>query len=407
MPVNLDIYKAVVQLTYTAGTDKVSSLGSGVVFTPTGLVITNNHVIEDADFGTAFGQVSVQSVRGVDRPASDPVPAEVVIRSEAHDLAVVRITGVSPTHFIDLLKVPPTNESLIERRIRVLGFPPLGGGTITVTRGVVSGFDEVGNLKTDAEINPGNSGGAAFDDLDSFLGIPSFIVAGKEGKLGFLISADRVKQWLAAALKSGLPATTEELGVAFGNSNLDFSGDNLDQSTKYPRILGKFAAVEKLLSQGEYEKSIPHINFILEKRPRSGLAHHYLGNAFLGLGRYLDAAAEYRTALAYNPNHIPALGNYGVTLCHLGRHGEALQIFEQIIDATDNPAELYDSYSNIAQIYETWKRPDVGVLYKQKAAELSVAAAERLAQYKPPQDSHDKIAAITNAIMNAEIEMED
>jgi S1-C subfamily serine protease len=91
MPVNLDIYKAVVQLTYTAGTDKVSSFGSGVVFTPTGLVITNNHVIEDADFGTAFGQISVQSVRAVDRPASDPVPAEVVIRSEAHDLAVVRI----------------------------------------------------------------------------------------------------------------------------------------------------------------------------------------------------------------------------------------------------------------------------------------------------------------------------
>jgi S1-C subfamily serine protease len=160
----------------------------------------------------------------------------------ASDLAVVRITGVSPTHFIDLLKVPPTNESLIERRIRVLGFPPLGGGTITVTRGVVSGFDEVGNLKTDAEINPGNSGGAAFDDLDSFLGIPSFIVAGEEGKLGFLISADRVKQWLAAALKSGLPATTEELGVAFGNSNLDFYGDNLDQSTWQPVTHRQIAA---------------------------------------------------------------------------------------------------------------------------------------------------------------------
>ena len=54
--------------------------------------------------------------------------------------------------------------------------------------------------------------------------------------------------------------------------------------------------------------------------------------------------------------------------------------------------------TNIAQIYETWKRPDVGVLYKQKAAELGAAEAERLAQYKPPQDSHDKIAAITNVV---------
>src|SRR5713226_9240735 len=138
---NLDVYKAVVQLTYTAGTDKPSSLGSGVVFTATGLVITNNHVIEDADFGTAFGRISVQSVRAVDRSASDAVPAEVVIRSEVHDLAIVRITGAPPTHFIDLLKVPPTDASLIERRIRVIGYPPLGGGTITVTRGIVSGFD--------------------------------------------------------------------------------------------------------------------------------------------------------------------------------------------------------------------------------------------------------------------------
>jgi hypothetical protein len=38
-----------------------------------------------------------------------------------------------------------------------------------VTRGIVSGFDEISNLKTDAEVNPGNSGGAAFDDLDTFL----------------------------------------------------------------------------------------------------------------------------------------------------------------------------------------------------------------------------------------------
>ena len=58
---------------------------------------------------------------------------------------------------------------LLEKRIRVLGYPPLGGGTITVTRGIVSGFDEIGNLKTDAEINPGNSGGAALDDIDVFL----------------------------------------------------------------------------------------------------------------------------------------------------------------------------------------------------------------------------------------------
>ncbi len=153
MPVNLDLYRAVVRLTKTSGLDNRKSLGSGVLFGPTGLIITNNHVIEDPDFGTAFGQIAIESLQRVDRPASDAVPAEVVIRNEVYDLAVVRIVGAPPAHFIDLLNTPPVDAAMMERRIRVLGYPPLGGGTITVTRGIVSGFDEAGNLKTDADIN--------------------------------------------------------------------------------------------------------------------------------------------------------------------------------------------------------------------------------------------------------------
>ena len=401
MPTNLDLYRAVVRLTNTFGLDNRRSLGSGVVFSPTGLVITNNHVIEDDDFGTAFGKIVVESLQRVDRPASEGVPAEVVIRNENYDLAVVRITGAPPAHFIDLLNSRPVDESLMERRIRVVGYPPLGGGTVTVTRGIVSGFDEAGNLKTDAEINPGNSGGGAFDDLNTFLGIPSFIISDAQGKLGFIISVDRVKEWFEAVLKSGVPGTSEQLASAFVSSNLKFSGDNVDQSAQYPRILGKFAAVETLLSRNEYEKVIPHVEFILNKRPRSALAYHYLGNALLGLARYPDAARQFRTCLGYNPNHIPALGNFGLTLIHLGRHGEALQIFEQIIDATENPVELWAAYTNIGQIYKDWGQAAVSELYSQKATELSTAAAEHRGKYK---HQHSRLA---DAIVEVEIEMED
>jgi tetratricopeptide (TPR) repeat protein len=271
----------------------------------------------------------------------------------------------------------------------------------------VSGFDEAGNLKTDAEINPGNSGGAALDDLDTFLGIPSFVVADTLGKLGFIISIDRIKEWLAAALKSGVPENSEQLAAAFTGSNLNFGGDNLDRSTKYPRILGKFAAVETLLSKNAYEKVLPHVKFILDKRPRSALAYHYLGNALLGLGRYVEAATQFRTSLAYNPSYIPALGNLGITLIHLDRSGEALQIFEQIIDASDNPAELWASYDNIGRIYETWGQAALSKQYRQKATELSAAAAERLAKYKHGKNPNDKIATLADAIVNAEIEIDD
>lgn len=329
LAMNLDLYRAVVRLTNTSGL--VKSLGSGVLFSPTGLVITNNHVIEDANFGTAFGRIEVESLQRVDCPASNAVPAEVVIRNETYDLAVVRMTGAAPVHFINLLSAPPIDASLMERHIRALGYPPVGGGTITVTRGIVSGFDEAGNLKTDAEINAGNSGGAALDDLDTFLGIPSFVVGDAAGKLGFIVSAARIREWFGTALKSRVPESSEQLAAAFAGPNLNLTGDNIDQSTKYPRILAKFGAVETLLSRHEYEKVLPHIQFILDKRPRSALAYHYLGNALLGLAQYAEAATQFRTSLAYNPGHIPALGNLGVALTHLDRHAEALQIFEQTI----------------------------------------------------------------------------
>jgi Flp pilus assembly protein TadD len=407
MPANLDLYKAVVRLTNTFGLGKRQSLGSGVVFSPSGLIITNNHVIEDSNFGTAFGQLAVELLQRADRPASDAVPAEVVIRNEVYDLAVIRITGTLPVHFIDLLKTLPIDESFMERRIRVLGYPPLGGGTITVTRGIISGFDESGNLKTDAEINPGNSGGAALDDLDMFLGLPSFVFADEQGKLGFVISVDRIKEWFGIALKSCLPTTSEYLAAAFAHSNLNFTGENLDQSNKYPRILGKFAAVEMLLSKGEYEKAIPHIEFILEKRPRSALAYHYLGDALLGLGRHLDAVAQFKICLTYDPDHIPALGNLGVALTHLGRQTEALQIFEQISDVSDNPVELRTAYHNIGHIYETSGQAELSRMYEKKATDLTAAAAERLSQYTHQKNPKDAATALTDAIMNAEIKLDD
>ena len=276
-----------------------------------------------------------------------------------------------------------------------------------MTRGVVSGFDEAGNLKTDAEINPGNSGGAALDDLDTFLGIPSFIVADGVGKLGFIISVDRIKEWLKTALKSEPPQTTDQLATAFIDSNLNFTQDNWDNSNNYPRILSNFAAVELLLSRGENEKAIPHIKFILDKRPRSALAYHYLGNALLGLGRYPEAAAQFRIALVYNPAHIPALGNWGVTLARLGRLTEAIQLFEQIIDISGNPSELKTAYENIGQIYKTWGQEPLSKLYLQKASDLSVAATEYLSQRTPQRKPGDRIALLAEAMMKAEIELDD
>jgi serine protease Do len=75
-----------------------------------------------------------------------------------------------------------------------IGFPGLGGETVTLTRGTVSGFltDEAGRsrgwIKTDAEINPGNSGGMAINDRGELIGVPTIVVSGEKvtGKIGVI-----------------------------------------------------------------------------------------------------------------------------------------------------------------------------------------------------------------------------
>lgn len=58
--------------------------------------------------------------------------------------------------------------------VTIIGYPSLGGSTVTLTRGIVSGYlPDEGWIKTDAEINPGNSGGTAINRDGQLIGVPS------------------------------------------------------------------------------------------------------------------------------------------------------------------------------------------------------------------------------------------
>ncbi|MEU7901253.1 trypsin-like peptidase domain-containing protein [Actinoplanes sp. NPDC049118] len=165
-----------------------SSLGSGVVITADGLIVTNNHVV--ASGGTA-------SVRLSD---GRTVPAEVVATDPAHDLALVRASGpeaLTPATF-------GTNDSVAVGDT-VLAFGAPLGLEGTVTSGIVSALDrEVGTggekltglLQTDAAINHGNSGGALVDTAGNVIGINVAIATASEDSgsvgLGFAIPAGTV-----------------------------------------------------------------------------------------------------------------------------------------------------------------------------------------------------------------------
>ena len=174
---------------------EVSNLGSGVIISPNGYILTNQHVVEAAD------EIQVALANGKTVPArvvgSDPETDLAVLKIDASDLPA--ITFAEP----DSLKVGDW--------VLAVG-NPFGVGQ-TVTAGIVSalgrthlGINTFENfIQTDAAINPGNSGGALVDASGNLVGINSAIYSrtgGSQG-IGFAIPVSIARKVMEQIIKSG------------------------------------------------------------------------------------------------------------------------------------------------------------------------------------------------------------
>jgi Do/DeqQ family serine protease len=196
------------------------SLGSGVIVDASGLVVTNNHVIDGAD------QVKILLT---DRRE---FPVEVVLKDPRTDLAVMRVTN-GPERF-PALEMGNSDELQVGDVVLAVG-NPFGVGQ-TVTHGIVSALarTQVGItdyqffVQTDAAINPGNSGGPLVDMAGRIVGINTAIFSRSGGSqgVGFAIPANMVQVVVASARTGGgavkrpllgakLQAVTPELSQAF------------------------------------------------------------------------------------------------------------------------------------------------------------------------------------------------
>jgi putative serine protease PepD len=153
-----------------------SALGSGVVLSADGLILTNNHVISSG------GTVSVRLGDG------RTLPANVVAADSTHDLALVRATGAS-----GLTPATFGTDASVAVGDTVLAFGAPLGLEGTVTSGIVSALNrEVGTgteqltglLQTDAPINEGNSGGALVDTSGNVIGINVAIATADDQSTG-------------------------------------------------------------------------------------------------------------------------------------------------------------------------------------------------------------------------------
>lgn len=165
-------------------------IGSGSIVGDGSYVLTNQHVSGDGECDLIVWLTD----SAADAP-SKYLRAEVVVSDAQRDLAVVRMLDSSGQPFVDSSRVPmklSVSVPKLGEKITILGYPGLGGETITLTSGDFSGVDKSENFdyyKTTANMNPGVSGGAALNSDGQLVGIPT---AGRGAEIACEDSADCV-----------------------------------------------------------------------------------------------------------------------------------------------------------------------------------------------------------------------
>jgi serine protease Do len=173
-------------------------LGSGVIISPDGYIVTNNHVIDGAvDIRVTMSNREVLAAKLV---GADPLT----------DLAVIKVNGTN------LPSVPWGNSASLRPGQTVLAFGNPYGFRFTVTRGIISALNRPNPdasdrrkpgefIQTDAAINPGNSGGALVDARGELIGINTFLISssGSFSGMGFAIPAQIVQPTVETLIRDG------------------------------------------------------------------------------------------------------------------------------------------------------------------------------------------------------------
>jgi serine protease Do len=245
-----------------SGGQKQQGVGSGFVMTADGYILTNNHVVEDAD------QIKVKFANGKE------YDGKVVGRDPKTDLAVVKINGVSDLH---PLAQGNSDDLKVGSWVVAVGSP--FGLEQTVTAGIVSAKGRVigsgpydNFIQTDASINPGNSGGPLINMKGEVVGINTAIIASGQG-IGFAIPINMAKEiapqlqekghvtrgWLGVSIQEMTPdlaksfglkekkgalvaevvkgSPAEKAGIEQGDVILEFNGKEITDSKDLPRTV--------------------------------------------------------------------------------------------------------------------------------------------------------------------------
>jgi serine protease Do len=232
-----------------APSQKVSSLGSGFVVSPSGIIITNNHVIEEAD------EITVTFSDG------SKLDAELIGRDPKTDLALLK---VSPKKSLPFVPLGDSDKARVGDWVIAIGNPFGLGGSLSA--GVISAINRDINagpydsfIQTDAAINRGNSGGPLFNMKGEVIGVNSAIISPSGGSVG-----------IGFSIPSNLAKTVTAQLQNFGETRRGWLGVRIQQVTDELAeglLLGKArgALVSEISPDGPAEKGGVKVGDVIVK----------------------------------------------------------------------------------------------------------------------------------------------
>lgn len=211
-----EAYKAVVKIkSFSLDLDDritMFSGGSGIIIDSSGIVLTNRHVVileDDFDNTERESSYIICLTENMGDEPDCSYVGKLIGSNKDLDIALLKIeniAGLSNKSTFPYLDLNTTDTTAVNDEVTALGYPAIGGDTITITQGIISGKESKHNkdwIKTDAIVSYGSSGGAAIDANGKVVGVTSRAHSDLIESMGYIINVTSINSWINANKTKG------------------------------------------------------------------------------------------------------------------------------------------------------------------------------------------------------------
>lgn len=363
------------------------STGTGFALHPAGYIVTNHHVIEDAQ---------TIEVKGVGGNFNKKMKAELMVSDEKNDLAILRIKDPSFSGFGTIPFAWRQGTAEVGENVFVLGYPMTSsmGEEVKLTNGIISsrtGFKgDISTYQVSAPIQPGNSGGPLFDKNGAVIGIVNARHSKAENasyaiKAGYLkslmellpqpIVLPNINQQQGKSLTEQVRAASPFVYLIVVN-DADEPGSGMEPeqpktggvSSATQRAAQYYQEAEELWKKQDMRGALGKMNLCIEASPEYAGSYFFRGYIYYyGIKNFEKALEDFNRAAQMQPDMESAHLYRGLANDKLGKNTEAIADFSRAIAINKDNTDAYfmrafvksainDRWGSIADYDEIIKR---------------------------------------------------